>query len=76
MEDGLYDLHDRIASLICFSDYDSDQQDEMLEYIRALEDDSLFLNALINSGVDNWEWYDEAVNLYNEYKEAEENEGD
>lgn len=76
MEDGLYNLHDRITSLICFSDYDSDQQNEMLEYIRALEDDSLFLNALINSGVDNWEWYDEAINLYNEYKEAEENEGD
>lgn len=76
MEDGLYNLHDRITSLICFSDYDSDQQNEMLEYIRALEDDSLFLNALINSGVDNWEWYDEAIDLYNEYKEAEENEGD
>ena len=75
MEDGLYDLHDRIASLICFSDYDSDQQDEMLEYIQTLEDNSLFLKALINSGVDNWECYDEAIELYNNCKEAEENEG-
>ena len=75
MEDGLYDLHDRITSLICFSDYDSDQQDEMLEYIQMLEDNSLFLRALINSGVDNWEYYDEAVELYNNCKEAEENEG-
>lgn len=69
-------IYDKISSLICFSDYDSDQQDEMLEYLHALEDDSMLLQALINSGVDNWEWYDEAVNLYNEYKEAEENEGD
>lgn len=75
MEDGLYDLHDRITSLICFSDYDSDQQDEMLEYIQTLEDNSLFLRALINSGVDNWECYDEAIELYNNCKEAEENEG-
>lgn len=69
-------IYDKISSLICFSNYDNDQIDEMLDYLRNLQDNSLFLDALINSGVDNWEWYDEAVNLYNEYKEAEENEGD
>lgn len=28
--------------------------------------DSIFLNALRNAGVDNWEWYDEAVREYQE----------
>lgn len=70
------DLYNLISNLICFSNYDNDQQDEMLDYLRNLRDNSLFLDALINSGVNNWEWYDDAVDLYNEYKEAEENEGD
>ena len=30
---------------------------------------SAFLAALEDSGVDNWEWYDEAVNTYNERNE-------
>lgn len=29
-----------------------------------LMDDSLFLNCLQNAGVDNWDWYDEAVEEY------------
>jgi len=27
--------------------------------------DSEFLNALRSCGVDNWEWYDEAINMMN-----------
>lgn len=68
-------IYDKISSLICFSNYDNDQIDEMLDYLRNLRDNSLFLDALINSGVNNWEWYDDAVDLYNEYKEAESDEG-
>jgi hypothetical protein len=33
-----------------------------------LIDDSLFLNALRNAGVDNWEWYGEAIREYEEEK--------
>lgn len=69
-------IYDKISSLICFSDYDVGEQDEMLEYLHALEDDSMLLQALINSGVDNWEWYDQAIDLYNEYKEENNGEGD
>ena len=34
-----------------------------------LLDDQLFLNCLESSGVDNWEWYDEAMNEYRLQKE-------
>lgn len=33
-----------------------------------LLDDSLFLNCLQNNGVDNWDWYGEAVAEYQETK--------
>lgn len=33
-----------------------------------LIDDALFLDCLRAGGVDNWEWYDEAVVMYNEHK--------
>jgi hypothetical protein len=33
------------------------------EYDKLL-DDSIFLNCLRNAGVDNWEWYGEAVSEY------------
>ena len=36
-----------------------------------LYDDSCFLQALSNAGVDNWEGYDQAVREYEELKEAE-----
>ena len=36
-----------------------------------LLDDSLFLNCLQNNGVDNWEWYDEAVTEYQQIKGEE-----
>jgi hypothetical protein len=31
-----------------------------------LQQDSIFLECLRMSGVDNWEWYDEACRLYRE----------
>ena len=34
-------------------------------------DDSLFLNCLRNNGVDNWEWYSEAVEEYQQSKGEE-----
>lgn len=36
-----------------------------------LLDDSLFLNCLRNNGVDNWDWYDEAVEEYQQIKGEE-----
>ena len=42
---------------------------ELEERIDQLEDDSLKLQCLEESGVDNWSWYDEAMELYRKYKE-------
>ena len=49
-------LH-RIVESEGFKVVDSDEYEELL-------DDSLFLNCLRNNGVDNWDWYDEAVTEY------------
>jgi hypothetical protein len=35
-----------------------------------LMDDALLLRALRESGVDNWEWYDDACIRYEQLKEA------
>lgn len=35
------------------------------DYLRLVED-SAFLEALRAAGVDNWEWFDEAVRIFNE----------
>lgn len=39
-----------------------------MEYLSELQDDSEFLEALRMAGVDNWEWYDEAIRIYKENK--------
>ncbi len=38
----------------------------------SLQEDSLMLVALQNAGVDNWQGYDFAMDLFNEYKEEAE----
>jgi len=53
-------LH-RIVESEGFKVVDSDEYEELL-------DDSLFLNCLRNNGVDNWDWYDEAVAEYQQSK--------
>ena len=45
---------------------------EILNYLKELEDDSLMYHALEMNGVDNWAWWDEAVEDYNKMKEEEE----
>lgn len=45
---------------------------EILNYLKELEDDSLIYHALEMNGVDNWTWWDEAVEDYNKMKEEEE----
>ena len=45
---------------------------EILNYLKELEDDSLMYHALAMNGVDNWTWWDEAVEDYNKMKEEEE----
>ena len=47
-----------------FKIVDSDEYEELL-------DDSLFLNCLRNNGVDNWDWYSEAVEEYQQIKGEE-----
>ena len=42
----------------------SDEYEELI-------DDSLFLNCLRNNGVDNWDWYSEAVEEYQQIKGEE-----
>ena len=45
---------------------------EILNYLKELEDDSLMYHVLEMNGVDNWTWWDEAVEDYNKMKEEEE----
>ena len=56
-------LH-RIVESEGFKVVESDEYEELL-------DDSLFLNCLRNNGVDNWDWYDEAVTEYQQSKGEE-----
>lgn len=56
-------LH-RIVESEGFKVVDSDEYEELL-------DDSLFLNCLRNNGVDNWDWYSEAVKEYQQIKGEE-----
>lgn len=37
----------------------------VVEY-ESLVDDSNFLKALRAAGVDNWQWYDDAIDIYDE----------
>lgn len=40
-----------------------------IEQYNSLQEESLFLNCLRNAGVDNWDWYDEAVKEFNRINE-------
>ena len=44
---------------------------ELQECLEELSDDSLKLSTLMAAGIDNWEWYDEAMRIYNEWKDEE-----
>lgn len=46
---------------------ENDIKTELFTYLDDLEDRDMFLCALEECGVDNWEWYDEAKEKYNEY---------
>ena len=56
-------LH-RIVESEGFKVVDSEEYEELC-------DDYLFLNCLRNNGVDNWEWYDEAVADYHKIRSEE-----
>lgn len=56
-------LH-RLVEMEGFKVVKTDDYEELL-------DDSLFLNCLRNSGVDNWDWYDEAISDYQKIKGEE-----
>ena len=40
----------------------------------SLIDDSMKLNALINGGVDNWEWYGESLTEYFKWRDGDDND--
>lgn len=63
--------YDRIVKLIN-NNCKLEEVVELEEYLEELLDDSLKLNALIAAGVDNWECYGGAMNIYNEWKKEEE----
>jgi len=56
-------LH-RIVESEGFNVVESDEYKELL-------DDSLFLTCLQNNGVDNWDWYSEAVADYHKIRSEE-----
>ncbi len=58
-----------IRGAILAMQVDNSTKTGLFEYLDELEDDSLFLNALQSAGVDNWEWYDEAQEQYEKWKE-------
>ena len=41
-------------------------------YLNGLEEDRKLLYALQTAGVDNWSWYDEAMRIYHDDDEEEE----
>lgn len=61
-----------IRGAILAMDIDNNKKTKLLNYLDGLEDRDLFLTALENSGVDNWEWYGEAQELYEKYQNGEE----
>lgn len=60
-----------IRGAILAMEIENDKKTELLKYLDELQDDSLKLLAFVNSGVDNWEYYDEAIDLYEKYNEGE-----
>lgn len=62
--------YDRIVKLIN-NNCKPEEAVELEEYLEELSDDSLKLSALMAAGIDNWEWYDEAMRIYNEWKDEE-----
>ncbi len=53
--------------------YQSEERQFLINELDSLYDDNLFLRALESNGVDNWEWYDEAIHMYNEWREEDDN---
>lgn len=62
----------KIMNFIEQSNASVTDKQEILNYLKELEDDSLIYHALEMNGVDNWTWWDEAVEDYNKMKEEEE----
>lgn len=53
--------------------YQGEEGQFLINELDSLYDDNLFLRALESSGVDNWEWYGEAIHMYNEWREKDGN---
>lgn len=63
---------ERIMELLEQTDASELECMEIQAYIEQLEYDSLFLEALEQEGVDDWEGYSDAYNLFEQWQEEEE----
>lgn len=53
--------------------YQGEEKQALINELEQIYDNNLFFNALECNGVDNWEWYDEAVHDYNKWREEDGN---
>ena len=52
--------------------YDNEIQEILIKYLEEMDNDSMFLSALQNTGVDNWEGYEYAQELLEEWNDENE----
>ncbi len=52
--------------------YDNEIQEILIKYLEEMDNDSIFLSALQNAGVDNWEGYEYAQELLEEWNDENE----
>lgn len=48
--------------------YNEEEAADLIFTMTCYDEDQLFLNALRCAGVDNWEGYEDAVDMYNEWR--------
>lgn len=51
---------------------DKPMQEVLINYLKEMDNDSMFLSALQNTGVDNWEGYEYAQELLEEWNDENE----
>lgn len=52
--------------------YDNEIQEILIKHLEEMDNDSMFLSALQNTGVDNWEGYEYAQELLEEWNDENE----
>ena len=62
-------MKDKILKKLMQTDISIGEIEEFENYLNELEEDRKLLYALQAAGVDNWNWYGEAMKIYNEEEE-------